>query len=326
MQIKSNQIKLNLSLTTQINSNQSKFNHLGQEKINQHLAICKIIKSNNPRNLNGNITSASFCMSFLAERAPLTLVLLGVGRERYKMQGLMNCYYQTIPNIQTMQSIQTIPSNQSNWNTSKTCARANAKKTINHARPCQILPRSGGVWAPDGASTACAAPSNSSSSWRTVCSPQRCSCHPTLADLVCYSNNGFAQILRWGWIDFITIRMLCPHSCDIRITSGISKIDKWKTYPSPSYTFGSALPKRLPSPSFDRVVVAVSTVVGVKELLEPLQELKVVLELCLHQLVHLNALKDITSDSEEGLSEGSVIFNLGTTAVLKTKTKTKTPG
>ena len=94
MQIKSNQIKLNLSLTTQINSNQSKFNHLGQEKINQHLAICKIIKSNNPRNLNGNITSASFCMSFLAERAPLTLVLLGVGRERYKMQGSMNCYYQ----------------------------------------------------------------------------------------------------------------------------------------------------------------------------------------------------------------------------------------
>ena len=64
------------------------------------------------------------------------------------------------------------------------------------------------------------------------------------------------------------------------------------TYPAPSYTLGPPLSKRLPSPSFHGVVVPVATVVGVKELLEPLEELKVVLELCLHQLVNLNTLKD----------------------------------
>ena len=65
------------------------------------------------------------------------------------------------------------------------------------------------------------------------------------------------------------------------------------TYPaSSSYALGPPLSKSLPSPSFHGVVVAVPAVVGVKELLEPLQELKVVLELGLHQLVNLNTLKD----------------------------------
>ena len=72
------------------------------------------------------------------------------------------------------------------------------------------------------------------------------------------------------------------------------KITRSLTYPSSSsYTLGPPLTKRLSSPSFDGVVVPVPAVVGVKELLEPLEELKVVLELRLHQLVNLNALKEI---------------------------------
>ena len=73
------------------------------------------------------------------------------------------------------------------------------------------------------------------------------------------------------------------------------KIKRSLTYPasSSSYTLGPPLPKGLPSPSFDGIIVPVPAVVGVKELLEPLEELKVVLELRLHQLVNLNALKEI---------------------------------
>ena len=66
---------------------------------------------------------------------------------------------------------------------------------------------------------------------------------------------------------------------------------KKSTYPTSSYTLGPPLPKRLTPTSLHRVVVAVAAVVRVKELLEPLQELEVVLELRLHQLVDLDALK-----------------------------------
>ena len=66
---------------------------------------------------------------------------------------------------------------------------------------------------------------------------------------------------------------------------------KKSTYPTSPYTLWPPLPKRLTPTSLHRVVVAVAAVVRVKELLEPLQELEVVLELRLHQLVDLDALK-----------------------------------
>ena len=47
----------------------------------------------------------------------------------------------------------------------------------------------------------------------------------------------------------------------------------------------------LPSASFHGVVIPVATVVCVKELLEPLEELKVVLELLFGQLVHIDCLR-----------------------------------
>ena len=78
------------------------------------------------------------------------------------------------------------------------------------------------------------------------------------------------------------------------------------TYPAPSYTLWPSLTQGLPSPSFHGVVVTVPAVVGVKELLEPLQELKVVLELGLHQLVNLNTLKKtpgLLEDDQEVSSE-----------------------
>ena len=51
-----------------------------------------------------------------------------------------------------------------------------------------------------------------------------------------------------------------------------------------------SLSECLVAPRLHRVVVLAAGVVGVEELLEPLEELEVVLELGLHQLVHLNTL------------------------------------
>ena len=58
-----------------------------------------------------------------------------------------------------------------------------------------------------------------------------------------------------------------------------------------SDTLWPPLSELLAPPRPHRVVVTVAGVVGVEELLEPLQELKVVLELCLDQLVHLHRLE-----------------------------------
>ena len=66
---------------------------------------------------------------------------------------------------------------------------------------------------------------------------------------------------------------------------------KKSTHPASPYTLRPPLPKGLTTTSLHRVVVTVAAVVRVKELLEPLQELEVVLELRLHQLVDLDALK-----------------------------------
>ena len=87
----------------------------------------------------------------------------------------------------------------------------------------------------------------------------------------------------------IKLKILCV---SLKVLSNV-------TYPASSYTLGSPLTQGLPSPSFHGVVVSVPAVVGVKELLEPLQELKVVLELGLHQLVNLNTLKDIRSEDDQ---------------------------
>ena len=89
----------------------------------------------------------------------------------------------------------------------------------------------------------------------------------------------------------IKLKILCV---SLKVLSNV-------TYPASSYTLGSPLTQGLPSPSFHGVVVSVPAVVGVKELLEPLQELKVVLELGLHQLVNLDALKDFEGHQGEML-------------------------
>ena len=82
--------------------------------------------------------------------------------------------------------------------------------------------------------------------------------------------------------------------------NGILEMKK-SAYPASSYTLWPPLPKRLTPTSLHRVVVAVAAVVRVKELLEPLQKLKVVLELGLHQLVNLDALKDFEGHQGEML-------------------------
>ena len=72
-----------------------------------------------------NITSASFWRSFLAARAPLTLVLLG--REWYKV----NCCFQTIPNIQLQLANQTKYPNHTKYPFTVT-------KPYQMSKPCQI--------------------------------------------------------------------------------------------------------------------------------------------------------------------------------------------